>query len=103
MLGHKTGTCILLLLESRYIDDLLVPNIVLGKIYPAELELKRTTEGPIACSCLNLSISISGHKFCTDLYDMRDASIFHIVNFLHMDSNIPTKPAYGVFISQLIR
>ena len=28
---------------------------------------------------------------------------FPIVNFLHMDSNIPTKPAHGVVISQLVR
>ena len=27
----------------------------------------------------------------------------NIVNFPHMDSNIPSKPAYGVYISQLIR
>ena len=29
--------------------------------------------------------------------------IIHIANFPHMDSNIPTKPAYGVYISQLVR
>ena len=28
---------------------------------------------------------------------------FDIVNFPHLDSNIPNTPAYGVFISQLIR
>ena len=28
---------------------------------------------------------------------------FRIVNFPHMDSNIPTNPAYGVYISQLVR
>ena len=28
---------------------------------------------------------------------------FHIVNFPYMDSNIPSKPAYGVYISQLVR
>ena len=92
----------------RYIDDLLAlnnPHFVksIGKIYPPQLELKRTTEGPITCSYLDLNISISGHRFHTDLYDKRDAFNFHIVNFPHVVSNIPTKPAYGVFISQLIR
>ena len=82
----------------RYIDDLLAlnnPHFVksIGKIYPPQLEL---TEGPITC---DLNISISGHRFHTDLYDKRDAFNFHIVNFPHMVSNIPTKPAYGVFIS----
>ena len=28
---------------------------------------------------------------------------FRIVNFPHMDSNIPANPAYGVYISQLVR
>ena len=28
---------------------------------------------------------------------------FDIINFPHMSSNIPSKPAYGVYISQLIR
>ena len=92
----------------RYIDDLLTLNNsrfkdVAGKIYPPELELKRTTESPTRCSYLDLDISIAGHRFCTDLYDKRDAFNFRIVNFPHMDSNIPSKPAYGVFISQLIR
>ena len=53
----------------RYIDDLLVLHTfceIKGKIYPPQLELKRTTEGPISCYYLN--ISISGHRFHTDLY-----------------------------------
>ena len=43
------------------------------------------------------------YKFTTDLYDKREVFNFTIVNYPHMDSNIPSKPAYGVFISQLIR
>ena len=37
------------------------------------------------------------------VFDKRDGFSFHIVNFPHMDSNIPSKPAYGVYISQLGR
>ena len=29
--------------------------------------------------------------------------IFFIVNFAYLDSNIPTGPAYGTYISQLVR
>ena len=36
-------------------------------------------------------------------YDKRDTFSFSIVNFPHTDSNIPSKPAYGVAISQLVR
>ena len=92
----------------RYIDDLLTLNNpefsnFIGHIYPQELELKKTTESPENCSYLDLSISIVNHKFATDLYDKRETFNFTIVNFPHMDSNIPSKPAYGVFISQLVR
>ena len=38
------------------------------------------------------------------VYDKRDDFNFQIVNFrAHMDSNIPSNPAYGVYISQLVR
>ena len=39
----------------------------------------------------------------TSLYDKRDDFNFHIINFPFLSSNIPSSPAYGVFISQLIR
>ena len=39
----------------------------------------------------------------TSLYDKRDDFNFHITNFPFLSSNIPSSPAYGVFISQLIR
>ena len=92
----------------RYIDDLLTINNskfsdYISKIYPSELELKKTTESQGECSYLDLNIKIINSKFTTDLYDKREAFNFNIVNYPHMDSNIPLKPAYGVFISQLIR
>ena len=39
----------------------------------------------------------------TSIYDKSDDFNFHITNFPFLSSNIPTSPAYGVFISQLIR
>ena len=36
-------------------------------------------------------------------YDKREDFAFRIANFPHMDSNIPANPAYGVYISQLVR
>ena len=39
----------------------------------------------------------------SSFYDKRDDFNFHITNFPFLSSNIPTSPAYGVFISQLIR
>ena len=45
--------------------------------------------------------AIQPHRI--SIYDKRDDFTFRIVNFTHMDSNIPANPAYGVYISQLVR
>ena len=49
-----------------------------------------------------LSIGRDG-QLHTSIYDKRDDFNFHITNFPFLSSNIPSSPAYGVFISQLIR
>ena len=92
----------------RYIDDLLTLNNPtfeqeISNIYPQQLELKRTTETDSRLSYLDLEVNISDRRFTTAVFDKRDGFSFHIVNFPHMDSNIPSKPAYGVYISQLVR
>ena len=92
----------------RYIDDLLVLNNTnfndaINDIYPPELQLKKTTENTTALSYLDIFITIKYRKYSTMLYDKRDSFKFDIVNFPHMDSNIPCKPTYGVYISQLVR
>ena len=75
----------------------------LGQMYPAELEIKDTTESNTSASYLDLLLSIeSDGQLRTSLYDKRDFN-FHITNFPFLSSNIPSSPAYGVFISQLIR
>ena len=92
----------------RYIDDLLILNYPdfmheISVIYPPQLELKRTTEAIDKLSYLDINIQIVSGKFTTSVYDKRDEFKFHIVNFPHLDSNIPCKPAYGIYISQLVR
>ena len=92
----------------RYIDDLLTINNPtfereIPNIYPPQLVLKKTTETADRTSYLDMYIHIVGKKFFTSVFDKRDAFKFYIVNFPHLDSNIPTKPAYGVYISQLVR
>ena len=37
-------------------------------------------------------------KFVTDVFDKRDNFNFHIVNFPFLNSNIPLKPAYGIYM-----
>jgi hypothetical protein len=43
------------------------------------------------------------NKSARRIYDKRDDFNFKIINFSNMHSNIPASPAYGVYISQLIR
>ena len=64
--------------------------------------LKKTTESSMELSYLNLLITIDGGKYSTVVYDKRDNFNFTIINFPHMTSNISSRPAYGVYISQLV-
>ena len=96
-------------LTYRYIDDVLSINNpelenYLGQMYPAELEIKDTTESTTSASYLDLLLSIGRDgQLHTSIYDKRDDFNFHITNFPFLSSNIPSSPAYGVFVSQLIR
>ena len=95
----------------RYIDYVLSINNpdfenYLGQMYPAELKIKDTTESSASTSAsyLDLLLSIeSDGQLRTSLYDKRDDINFHITNFPFLSSNIPSSPAYGVFISKHIR
>ena len=93
----------------RYIDDVLSINndqfnSYVDSIYPSELEIKDTTESSTSASYLDVLLNIDADgKLTTQLYDKRDDFSFTIVNFPYICSNIPLSPAYGVYISQLIR
>jgi hypothetical protein len=94
-----------LLLWPTYINDVLCMNneqfhTYVDSIYPGELELKDTTES----SYLGIHYKTdAGRKLTTQLYNKRDDLKFAIVNVPYICSNIPLSPAYGVYISQLIR
>ena len=76
----------------------------LGQHFFAELEIKGTTESTTSASYLDLLLWIGRDgQLHTSIYDKRDDFNFHITNFPFLSSNIPSSPAYGVFISQLIR
>ena len=67
------------------------------RIFPIELEIKDTTDTYRSASYLDLHLEIdSERRLRTKLYDKRDDFNFPIVNF-------PAAPAYGIYISQLIR
>ena len=93
----------------RYIYDVLPLNNsrfgdFVDHIYPIGLEIKDTTDTDRFALYLDLHIVIdSEERLRTKHYDKRDDFNFLIVNFPFICSNIPAAPAYGVFISQLIR
>ena len=93
----------------RYIDDFLMLNnssfaSKIPDIYPPELDLKKTTESPTTVSYLDILITIDNGKYVTAVNDKRIVTIFPSLIFHnYLSSNIPSKPAYGVYISQLVR
>ena len=74
-------------------------------MYPAENEIKYTTESNTSAFYFDLLLSIGrdGELRTSLLYEKRDDFNFHISNFPFLSSNIPSSPAYCVFILQLIR
>ena len=94
----------------RYIDDLLSVNNeefenYISTIYPSELELKDPSTSTAEVCYLDARIKLGDNNspFYVSIYDKRDDFAFRIVNFPHTNSNIPSKPACGVYMSQLVR
>ena len=71
---------------------------MVNQIYPSELQLNKAnssdTEAPLWIYICFVSSKI---------YDKRDDFDFDIVNFPFLDDDVPCRPSYGVYISQLIR
>ena len=74
-------------------------------IYPPELTLSRTDKGGIQAYYLDLDISISANGFFNcNLFDKRDDFKLKVINYPCLNfSNIPVQPAYGIYLSQLLR
>ena len=93
----------------RYIDDVLSLNNsrfgdFVGRIYSNEPEIKDTTYTDRSASYLDLHLKIDSEgRLRTKLYDKRDYFNFPIMNFPFICSNILAAPAYGVYVSQLVR
>ena len=93
---------------SRYLDDLLnIDNIhfehMVHRIYPAELQVNKANASDTEAVFLDLNLSIHNDIVSTKIYDKRDDFNFDIVNFPFLDGDVPQRPSYGVYISQLIR
>ena len=94
--------------SSRYLDDLL--NIdhpyfegMVNQIYPPELQLNKANTSDTEAPFLDLHLSISNGFVSSKIYDKHDDFDFDIVNFPFLDGDVPRRPSYGLYISQLIR
>ena len=94
--------------KSRYLDDLL--NIdnpyfegMVNQIYPPELQLNKANTSDTEAPFLYLHLSDSNGFVSSKIYDKRDDFDIDIVNFPLLDADVPRRPSYGVYISQLIR
>ena len=93
---------------SRYLDDLLkIDNPyfegMVNQIYPPEMQLNKANTSDTEAPFLDLHLSISNGFVSSKIYDKRDDFDFDIVNFPFIDGDVPRRPYYGVYISQLIK
>ena len=93
---------------SRYLDDPLNidnPYIegMVNQNYPSELKLNKANTSDTEAPFLDLHLSISNGFVSSKIYDKRDDFDFNIVNFPFLDGDVPRRPSYRIYISQLIR
>ena len=94
----------------RYIDDLLNINDKeyfennLSEIYPNVLKLTKTNNNKLNTEFLDLNINIVDNRIISTVFDKRRAFAFKVINYPNVKhSNIPTQPAYGIYLSQIMR
>ena len=93
----------------RFQDDLITfgmqpqRNMGVHKIYPNEMIIKNTNVSHTKVTYLDLEIMVKDNKYVFRSFDKRKDFNFPIIKYPNLHGNIPINPAYGVFISQLIR
>ena len=73
------------------------------QIYPPELQLNKAYTSDTEAHFLDLHLSILNSFVSSKIHDKGDDFDFDIVNFPFLDGDVPRRPSYGVYISQLIR
>ena len=67
------------------------------------MQLNKANTSDTDAPFLDLHLSISNCLVSSKIYDKRDDFDFYIVNCPFLDGDVPRRPSYGVYISQLIR
>ena len=95
--GHSGILAVFLNIDNPYFEGMV------NQIYPSELQLNKANTSDTEAPFLDLHLSISNGYVSSKIYDKRDDFDFDIVNFPFLDGDVPRRPSYGVYISQLIR
>lgn len=74
-------------------------------MYPPVLALKLTSSNTVHANYLDMDIHIdkNNRNMIHGLFDKRNDFSFKVISMPNLSSNIPIKPTYGVFYSQLVR
>ena len=87
-----------------YLLNITIFISYVDSVYPNELETEDTAVSFVSASYLDilLNFDING-KLTNQLYGKRGDFSFSIINFPYLCSNIPSSPAYGVYVSQFMQ
>ena len=72
-----------------------------NQIYPPELQLNKANASDTEAPFLDLHLPVSNGLVLTKKYYKRYDFDFDIVKFTFWDGDVPRRPSYGVYISQL--
>ena len=75
---------------------------MVNQICPPKLQLNKTKPLDTEAPFLVLHLSIFNYFVSSKYYDKHDDFDFDIVNFPFLESDVPLRTSYGVYISQLI-
>ena len=76
---------------------------MVNQIYPSELQLNKANTSDTEVAFLDLQLFVSNGFVSSKIDDKGDDFYFDVVNFPFLDGDVPRRPSYGVYISQLIR
>ena len=76
---------------------------MVNQSFPPKLQLNKANTSDTEAPFLDLHLSVSDGFVSSKINDKSDDFDFDIVNFPFLDDDVPRRPSYGVYISQLIR
>ena len=72
-------------------------------IYPATLKLEKVNQNLHKANVLDLKIKIKNNKATIQTYDKRRDYNFSIINYPHINSNVPIFMCYNIYKGQVLR